>query len=307
MIVAEAPRVRAWPPTAAREGVELSTAAVVAILTGAILGEFLIFAVVARGPSPTSRRTAPPPRSSTRRLVLPGALVAGLSLRPRARARLAPGGRARGRLANRWGTVPLGIFAAAGVVTVGLPNVSGRGLAFVGVVVLGLFLSALSEEILFRGFLLHGLTRRLGGRSAVLIGSALFASAHLPALTDEKQAAGEIAIALVVLFGFGVLMCRIRVATGSVWYATGVHTLWNFVTIGVVGWAYSSDDLPPAFVLLKIVPVVVGLVIAVRVARSPRTAPDGVPPMPLLEVGPRPAIPSAPPPARPDLPSAGPA
>jgi hypothetical protein len=189
------------------------------------------------------------------------------------------------------------------VVTVGLPSVSSRGRALVGVVLLGLFLSALSEEILFRGVLLHGLTRRLGGRSAVLIGSSLFAAAHLPTLTDEKQAAGEIAVALTVLFGFGVLLCRIRVATESVWYATGVHTLWNFVTVGVVGWAYPADELPAAFVLLKLVPVVVGLALAVRVARSPKLAAEGVPPMPYLDAGPRAAFPIAPTPPRPDLPS----
>jgi hypothetical protein len=67
-----------------------------------------------------------------------------------------------------------------------------------------------------------------------------------------------------------------------------------------VGWAHSPEDLPPAFVALKLVPVVIGLVMAVRLRRF---GPGGGPPMPVavdppvVSRFPR----SLPPPPRPDL------
>ncbi len=283
-----------WPPVAPRLETELSTWAVIGTLGLAMGAEFAIFAAVARGPMYVSAYG-----SATgvvvRQLVVPSAITLAVTLAIvatlgwRRASGLVPG------TATRWGTVPLGVFLFATVLTVGIPEVSSRGSAVIGLVMTGLFLAALTEEVLFRGFLLHGLTRRLGGRSAVLAGSALFAAAHVPALAQANEPPGQIAVALVVLFGFGVFLCKIRVSTGSVWFATGVHTLWNFVTIGVVGWAFSSaQDLPAAFVALKVAPLLVGLVIAVRVARGPATG--EMPPMPLPE---RLVLP---PPPRPDRP-----
>jgi membrane protease YdiL (CAAX protease family) len=167
-----------------------------------------------------------------------------------------------------WGTVPLAVFAVATVVTFTMPHVSSRGPAFIGMILAGLFLAALSEEILFRGFLLHGLGRRLGGRDAVLLGSALFSAGHVPSLLSAELDGAGIAISIVVLFGLGVLLCRIRVATGSIWFATGVHTLWNFVTVAVVG--FSTTDVPIALALLKLVPIVIGLKLATALSKRPR-------------------------------------
>jgi hypothetical protein len=112
----------------------------------------------------------------------------------------------------------------------------------------------------------------------VQVGSALFAAAHIPALVGQDVVQGGVGAALFVLFGFGVFLCRVRAATGSIWFASGVHALWNFITVGVVGLAFSIDDVPAAFVAIKLVPVVIGLVIAVRLARHHDIR--VVPPMP---------------------------
>jgi hypothetical protein len=85
---------------------------------------------------------------------------------------------------------------------------------------------------------------------------------------------------LVVLFAFGVLMCRIRVSTESIWFASGTHALWNFVTFGIAG-AYTIDEFPAAFVLLKIASIVFGLVLAVRVARTSKAPVTAVPAPPV--------------------------
>lgn len=77
------------------------------------------------------------------------------------------------------------------------------------------------------------------------VGSLLFSGAHIPTLVIQGQVD---AMTLVVLFGFGVFLCRIRTATGSIWLPTGVHTLWNFMTFVVLGSAGSLEDIPAAFV-----------------------------------------------------------
>jgi membrane protease YdiL (CAAX protease family) len=257
---------RSWPPTAEREKVELGVPAVIAILVGGWLLELIVFAITGPGLAPPAPSDTPA-RFVTRLLVVPGAITVLISvsivlvLGWHRAAGLGPG------RASRWGIVPFGVLLVATVVTLGLPQVSEAGRGYAGLFFLGVLLAALAEEILFRGFLQHGLTRRIGGRRAVLVGSVLFSAAHIPTLVIQGQVDST---TFVVLFGFGVLLCKIRTETGSIWLPTGVHTLWNFVTFVVVGSVPSLEDISPAFIAVKVIPVLAGLVIAVRLlARSP--------------------------------------
>jgi membrane protease YdiL (CAAX protease family) len=258
----------AWPPTAPAEGAELSLPAVLAILVAAYLAMLFAFAAAARGTLPYLSPYGSAGDFVTRQLIVPSAIVVGMSVGLVLMLRWQRvTGLGLGRV-DPWGTVPLAVFAVATVVTLTMPNVSSRGPGFIGFILTGLFLAALSEEIVFRGFLLHGLGRRMGGRDAVLLGSALFSAGHVPSLLSAELDGGGIAISLVVLFGLGVLLCRIRVATGSIWFASGVHTLWNFVTVAVVG--FSTTDVPIALALLKLVPIVIGLKLAAGLSKTPR-------------------------------------
>jgi cytochrome b561 len=82
------------------------------------------------------------------------------------------------------------------------------------------------------------------------------------------------------VFGLGIVLCRVRVDTGSVWWATAVHALWNFVTIGAVAWAPSPESaVLPAVGALKLAGIVAGLVLAIRFGVRSRRA-RHVPPMP---------------------------
>jgi membrane protease YdiL (CAAX protease family) len=272
-----------WPPTAPAEGADLSLPAVLAILAGAYLAMLLAFAAAARGTLPYLSPYGSPQDFVTRQLIVPSAIVVAMSVGLVLMLRWQRvAGLGLGR-ADPWGTVPLAVFGVATVVTFTMPNVSSRGPGFIGMVLAGLFLAALSEEILFRGFLLHGLGRRLGGRDAVLLGSALFSGGHIPSLLSADLDGSGVAISLVVLFGLGVLLCRIRVATGSIWLASGVHTLWNFVTVAVVG--FSTTDVPIALALLKLVPIVIGLKLATGLSRRPRLG-AVAPPLPATVAGP---------------------
>jgi hypothetical protein len=106
------------------------------------------------------------------------------------------------------------------------------------------------------------------------------------------------AVTLSVLFGFGVLMCKIRAETGSIWLPSGVHPLWNFITFAVLGTTSFAENVPPAFVAVKVIPVVAGLVIAGRLLAA-RESSGPVAPIPVFMTQPGLALlPPPPPPLR---------
>jgi membrane protease YdiL (CAAX protease family) len=86
------------------------------------------------------------------------------------------------------------------------------------------------EEILYRGFLLHGLTRRLGTFWAFVGSSALFALAH-----SIPWGWPPTPFSFAMLFGFGVVACTLRIETGSIWYPIAFHALYNFMS-APYGW-----------------------------------------------------------------------
>jgi membrane protease YdiL (CAAX protease family) len=297
-----------WPPAAEREGRELSLVRVWAVLAGAMAAQYLLFEAAADAtPFATSWSTSPQ-SAVTRQFVLPAALAAGISLAVVLllgwyRGAGLPVGRA-----SPWGTIPLGVLLVGAVLSLAQPGVASRGSDLLALVVIGLLFSAVSEEVLFRGFLQHGLSRRLGGGAAVLAGSAVFSAAHVPALVSMRTPGGTIAVTLVVIFGLAVLLCRIRAETGSIWLASGVHALWNVVTIGWVASSAPAEGLETLFAAMKLVPVVMGLVMAVRLGRNRRWV--AAPPMPVpipasgfllapVPPTPRSAVPLPPPPPPP--------
>jgi ATP-dependent Clp protease ATP-binding subunit ClpC len=165
--------------------------------------------------------------------------------------------------ASLWGIVPLGLFWTAALMAAGLTDVISKGGGFIVLAVVGVFLAALNEEIAFRGFLFHGLTARLGGRIAVLLGSALFALSHLPVEVGRHHPTPVIVGVLIGHFCSGVALCRIRAETRAVWIPAGVHTLYNLTTVAFAIWASPSDETPAAFVLLKLGFFATGLILAV--------------------------------------------
>ena len=261
---------RRWPPTAPLHGSDLSTPAVAGIFVALTLVTYLTALV-----EPVGRVAA------VRQLLLVGAMSALLwvgvvSLLGWSRA----AGLVRGS-ASAWGVVPLVLFGTAAFLTGGVRQTISTDPGLLGLLVLGLVGAAFGEELAFRGFLLHGLTRRLGGGAAVLVGSALFAVYHVPSLMQQHTPAGELGIVLVFHLGFGVFMCRIRAETGSLWFGTAVHTLWNVVTVGAIVSSFDGEA-PMGLGVLKLALSGTGIVLAIRLARRDArgTVPAGTPPMP---------------------------
>jgi membrane protease YdiL (CAAX protease family) len=281
------PAPRRWPPRASAGGADLSTPAVLKIFVACTLATYLMPLV---DPNPLGRAAA------VRQLLLVSAMAALLwvgvvSLLGWSRAAGLGGGSL-----SAWGVVPLVLFGAAALLTGGLRETASTDPGLLGLLVVGLVGAAFGEELAFRGFLLHGLTRRLGGPAAVLVGSVLFSVYHVPSLVLQDTPAGELAIVLVFHVGFGVFMCRIRAETGSLWFATAVHTLWNVVTVGAIVSSFDGDG-PVALGLLKIALSGTGIVLAFRLARrgAAERPPIPPPPMPAPPGGAATALPPPPP------------
>ena len=86
-------------------------------------------------------------------------------------------------------------------------------------------LPAVTEEILFRGFLYSSLKKGLPTIAAVLVTSAIFAGAHLP----EGGAAGPLYIAAIDTFILSLVMIYLREKTGSLWASITLHAIKNGV------------------------------------------------------------------------------
>lgn len=80
---------------------------------------------------------------------------------------------------------------------------------------------ALLEELSLRGYMLSKLARGIGFRWAAIATSLIFATAHL--LNPGESIIGLVSVVLIgLVFAFSVWK------TGSLWWAIGFHTAWNW-------------------------------------------------------------------------------
>jgi len=101
--------------------------------------------------------------------------------------------------------------------------ISWKGFTAIVPVYLAAFvIQGASEEVLFRGFLLSAISRRIGVFWAAVLSSALFAAMHIATL--------EGLLDFLVIFLIGFLLAMITVRTNSLWMACGLHSTWNFVS-----------------------------------------------------------------------------
>ena len=93
-----------------------------------------------------------------------------------------------------------------------------------------------SEELLCRGYFMYSVARRYPMWLAVGISSVFFALLHL-------SNSGVSMTAFLNLFLFGVFSALITIRTGSVWYASGFHSAWNFFQGNFYGIKVSGMDM----------------------------------------------------------------
>jgi uncharacterized protein len=117
----------------------------------------------------------------------------------------------------------------------GVYHPTGRGsMAPLAAGFLTAFLAAVSEEIIFRGFLFR-LTQKLGGMwGALAVTSILFGAAH--AANKGATVGSSVAIALEA----GVLLGAAYALTQRLWLPIGLHLGWNFAEGSIFGMSVSG-------------------------------------------------------------------
>lgn len=136
------------------------------------------------------------------------------------------------------------VHLLAGLATYGTVSLNAEWLTYgvgfmIGLLLTQIFGNALFEEIAYRGFLVPQLylrLERLRDRpwkrlfAALLISQTAFALSHIPNRIYLGMTAGDIAIDLLMLVGWGILYALLYLRTDNLFLVVGVHALGNTPT-----------------------------------------------------------------------------
>ncbi|MBX2897285.1 MAG: CPBP family intramembrane metalloprotease [Cyclobacteriaceae bacterium] len=100
--------------------------------------------------------------------------------------------------------------------------------------ILVFMLVAVTEEVMFRGYILNNLTEKLSKNLAIILSSLIFAAFHL-----GNPHFGL--IGFINIFLSGILMAIVYLNSKDLWAPIGVHFTWN-LTQAVLGFAVSGRN-----------------------------------------------------------------
>ena len=126
------------------------------------------------------------------------------------------------------------VFVAVAMIATGAMKVHGLALNEIGLPWFGLlWLGAnvfvgLNEEYLFRGYALSVLWRGAGFWPAALVTTAIFAGLHLSKPHENAMDIG-------MIFVLGLAICLSVRRTGTLWWAVGWHTAFDFGQFFLIG------------------------------------------------------------------------
>jgi len=118
-------------------------------------------------------------------------------------------------------------------------------MSVLGLAVISLLLNATVQEVLGRGYIFELMRRRAGPGWAVLISAASFTLIHAAAFRGNLWP-------MLNVFLAGVLFSLIRLRTGGLATAIGVHYAWNLLVGPILGLAVSGRDLSDGWRLLQL-------------------------------------------------------
>jgi len=106
-----------------------------------------------------------------------------------------------------------------------------RWLLLLPLTLVGIGVQTLSEELLFRGYILQQMAARFRSRIAwMILPSLVFSALHIP----NESSVGTLFGTLPILFLFGLAAADLTALTGSIGAAWGFHFANNFVGIALV-------------------------------------------------------------------------
>ncbi|WP_339319171.1 type II CAAX endopeptidase family protein [Paenibacillus sp. FSL R10-2734] len=92
----------------------------------------------------------------------------------------------------------------------------------------------MSEEVLFRGYLLPELSAQIGKVPGIILSSVIFTVLH-------GMNPGITFLSLLNLFIFSVLVSIVFYRTGNLWVVGAIHTMWNFFQGVIYGTQVSGN------------------------------------------------------------------
>jgi CAAX protease family protein len=104
-----------------------------------------------------------------------------------------------------------------------------------GAILMVLLLSALTEELVFRGYPLQVFMRAIGPWGAILLISSIFGLLH--ARNEDATALSTFNTIIA-----GVFLCRAYMRTRSIWLPFGIHIGWNAGLAVVLGYPVSGIE-----------------------------------------------------------------
>lgn len=126
-------------------------------------------------------------------------------------------------------SVLLALLWVSGAIRISPPTMSsGTALQMAAGWAVAFLLIGLFEEIAFRGYLFQMLFRGFGFAVAAGISSVLFGAVHLSNTTESLL--GVLHAGLL-----GAVLCYSIARTGSLWWAIGLHTSWNWTLAFLYG------------------------------------------------------------------------
>lgn len=90
-----------------------------------------------------------------------------------------------------------------------------------------LLFSPIYEEVIFRGFILIGLTRNFSIIEAVIISSVLFGLWHIKNIFYMSKS--EVVYQIIYTIFFGAVMAYVTLITGNIWLAVILHYINNIL------------------------------------------------------------------------------
>lgn len=112
-------------------------------------------------------------------------------------------------------------------------------LSAIAVSILHMLIVSISEETVFRGYILQHLETLFGLRIAVIVSSVLFAVLHLFNPTQTQWAFYFVPLSITII---GIMLALSYLVFRSLWMPIALHFSWNFCLFDVFGLAGANSE-----------------------------------------------------------------